>query len=604
MTEPAAPEPAGPAEMLETLSPPGPAARRRLVALSGLWPFLRPYRRQVALAFLLLCAASVVMLAVPLAVRQLIDHGFVAGAAVNQYFLALFGIAMLWGATVAARFYYVSWIGERVTADLRDAVYRRMLEQSPQFFETTRTGEVLSRLTADTTLVQTVVGSSVSMGLRSFFQFLGGLVMLAVTSAKLFAVTLVLLILVVLPLILTARGVRKLSRESQDRIADTSAVAGEILNAIPTVQAFTKEGDEGRRYGAAVEDSFLSAIRRTRLRAVMTTIAISGVFGAVVFVLWLGAQAVIAGSMSAGQLASFILYAGFTAGGIGVIAEVWGDIMRAAGATERLMELLAAEPAIQAPAQPLALPPARQARLSFEKVSFHYPSRPKSAALDDISLDVREGETVALVGPSGAGKTTLFQLLLRFYDVGGGAIRFNGIDLRQLDPAALRSQIGIVPQDAVIFSADAMENIRYGRAGASDDEVIAAARAALCDEFIMRLPEGYQTFLGERGLRLSGGQKQRIAIARAMLRNPPLLLLDEATSALDAESEALVQQGLEAAMRDRTTLIIAHRLATVRKADRIIVLEHGRIVETGAPQELLQQGGLYARLASLQVVGD
>lgn len=602
MTEPAPPERVGPAERLENLSNPDPAARRRLASLSALWPFLRPYRRQLALAFVLLCLGSVVMLMVPLALRQLIDHGFVAGSGVNRYFIGLFGIALLWGTTVAARFFYVTWIGERVTADLRDAVYRRMLAQSPQFFEYTRTGEVLSRLTADTTLVQTVVGSSVSMGLRSFFQFIGGLVMLAVTSAKLFLITLVMLVLVVLPLILAARGVRRLSRESQDRIADTSALAGEILNAIPTVQAFTKEADEGQRYGETVERSFRSAIRRTRLRAVMTATAIGGVFGGVVFVLWLGAQAVMAGSMSAGQLASFILYAAFTAGGIGVIAEVWGDIMRAAGATERLMELLAAEPVIQAPANPQPLPPARQARLSFENVRFHYPSRPQTPALDDISLEVREGETVALVGPSGAGKTTMFQLLLRFYDVGSGSIRFNGIDLRQLDPAALRAQIGIVPQDAVIFSADALENIRYGRAGATDEEVMAAARAALADEFIMRLPQGYKTFLGERGLRLSGGQRQRIAIARAMLRNPPLLLLDEATSALDAESEALVQQGLEAAMRDRTTLIIAHRLATVRKADRIIVLEHGRIVETGTPQQLLQQGGLYARLANLQLV--
>lgn len=602
MTEPAPPERVGPAERLENLSNPDPAARRRLASLSALWPFLRPYRRQLALAFVLLCLGSVVMLMVPLALRQLIDHGFVAGSGVNRYFIGLFGIALLWGTTVAARFFYVTWIGERVTADLRDAVYRRMLAQSPQFFEYTRTGEVLSRLTADTTLVQTVVGSSVSMGLRSFFQFIGGLVMLAVTSAKLFLITLVMLVLVVLPLILAARGVRRLSRESQDRIADTSALAGEILNAIPTVQAFTKEADEGQRYGETVERSFRSAIRRTRLRAVMTATAIGGVFGGVVFVLWLGAQAVMAGSMSAGQLASFILYAAFTAGGIGVIAEVWGDIMRAAGATERLMELLAAEPVIQAPANPQPLPPARQARLSFENVRFHYPSRPQTPALEDISLEVREGETVALVGPSGAGKTTMFQLLLRFYDVGSGSIRFNGIDLRQLDPAALRAQIGIVPQDAVIFSADALENIRYGRAGATDEEVMAAARAALADEFIMRLPQGYKTFLGERGLRLSGGQRQRIAIARAMLRNPPLLLLDEATSALDAESEALVQQGLEAAMRDRTTLIIAHRLATVRKADRIIVLEHGRIVETGTPQQLLQQGGLYARLANLQLV--
>ncbi|MEQ1438527.1 ABC transporter transmembrane domain-containing protein [Fontimonas sp. SYSU GA230001] len=591
----------GSPDLLDTLAAPAPA-RRRLVALRGLLPFLRPYRSHIALAFVLLCLASAAMLAVPLALRDLIDHGFSEGAQVHTQFLALFGIALFWGAMVAGRFYWVSWIGERVTADLRSAVYHRMLAQSPEYFEATKTGEVLSRLTADTTLVQTVVGSSISMGLRSAFQFIGGLAMLAVTSLKLFAVTLVLLLLVVVPLVAAGRSVKRLSRESQDRIADTSAVAGEILNAIPTVQAFNKEADEAARYDRAVESSFASAIRRTRVRAALTAGAIAGVFGAIVFVLWLGAQAVIAGTMTPGTLASFVLYAMFTAGGVGVIAEVWGDVMRAAGATERLMELLAAVPAIRAPEHALPLPQARQARVSFDQVRFHYPSRPQTPALDGVTLDIREGETVALVGPSGAGKTTLFQLLLRYYDVGAGSIRFNGVDIRSVDPADLRAHIGIVPQDAVIFSADAMENIRYGNARASDDEVIAAARTALADEFIMKLPQGYRTFLGERGLRLSGGQRQRIAIARAILRDPPLLLLDEATSALDAESEVLVQRGLEAAMKNRTTLVIAHRLATVRRADRIVVLEQGRIVESGTPTQLIQQGGLYARLASLQVL--
>jgi len=579
-----------------------PAARRRLGALRGLVPFVTPYRSRLLLAFVLLVTSSAAFLGVPLAFRGLIDHGFVGGGGIGRHFLALFVIALVWGAASAARFYQVSWIGERVTADLRSAVYRRMLAQSPQYFETTQTGEVLSRLTGDTTLVQTVVGSSLSMGLRSFFQFAGGLVMMLVVSPTLFSVTLVLLVLVVVPLIWAGRRLRRLSRESQDRIADSSAVAAEVLNAIPTVQAYTNEAFEQRRFDRAVESSFVTAIRRTRVRAYLTGGMIGGVFGAIVFVLWLGAQAVVNGSMSGGALASFVMYAGITAGGVGVLAEVWGDVMRAAGATERLMELLSAEPDIAAPAVAQTLPATRQARVRFEQVRFHYPSRPQTPALADFDLDIREGETVALVGPSGAGKTTAFQLLQRFYDVSAGRITFNGVDIRELDPRMLRAQIGLVPQEAVVFSADAFENIRYGRPEASDEDVMAAARTALADEFIARLPNGYKTFLGERGLRLSGGQRQRIAIARAILKNPPLLLLDEATSALDAESEALVQRGLEAAMQGRTTLIIAHRLATVQRADRLVVLEDGRIVEIGTPAELAKSGGLYARLASLQLV--
>ena len=587
-----------------------PAATRRLSYLRDLWPFLRPYRGRIALAFVLLCLGSATMLLVPLAFRDLIDFGFgqrgntpgglFGTSGLGSHFILLFGLASLWALTVSARYYTVTWVGERVTADLRSAVYARMLVQSPQFFETLQTGEVLSRLTGDTTLIQTVVGSSISMGLRSLFQFIGGMVMLAVTSFYLFSLNLGLMALLTLPIFAIGRKVKKLSRESQDKIADASALAGEILNAIPTVQAYTQEQQETGRFAGRAEASFVTAIRRTRVRAALTALIITAVMGTIIFVLWVGANQVHSGSMTGGQLASFVLYAAIVAGGVGTMAEVWGDVMRAAGATERLLELLRAESTIIEAAAPQPLPQPGQAAIHFDHVTFRYPARPEMSALDNITLDIAPGESVALVGPSGAGKTTLFQLLLRFYDVADGCIRLNGQDIRQLALHDLRGKIAIVPQDPVIFSANALENIRYGCPAASDAEVIAAARAALVGEFIDRLPEGYRTFLGERGTRLSGGQRQRIAIARAILKNAPLLLLDEATSALDAESEILVQEGLNAAMQGRTTLIIAHRLATVQKAHRIVVLEHGRIVETGTPADLRKQGGLYARLASLQ----
>jgi ATP-binding cassette subfamily B protein len=584
---------------------------RRLSPLRELWPFLRPYRRRIALALLLLCIGSATILVVPLAFRDLIDFGFGQGAksggglpgrfSLNGRFLALFGLALLWAVAVSLRYYTVTWIGERITADLRSAVYAHMLRQSPQFFETLQTGEVLSRLTGDTTLVQTVVGSSISMGLRSLFQFTGGMIMLAVTSFHLFALNLVLMAVVTLPILAVGRRLKRLSRESQDRIADASALAGEKLNAIPTIQSYTQEPREACRFGERAETGFVTAVRRTRLRAALTALIITAVMGSILFVLWVGANQVRDGAMTGGQLASFILYAVLVAGGVGTLAEVWGDIMRAAGAMERLLDLLRAEPAIAEPATAVPLPDPHRAAIQFDRVGFRYPARPEVAALDAVTLDIAPGETVALVGPSGAGKTTLFQLLLRFYDVSAGAIRLNGRDIRTLSLHELRAHIALVPQDPVIFSASALDNIRYGRPDAGDGEVIAAARAAQVEVFVDRLPQGYHTFLGERGTRLSGGQRQRIAIARAILKDAPLLLLDEATSALDAESEILVQQGLNAAMAGRTTLIIAHRLATVQKADRIVVLEQGRVVETGTPEDLRRQnGGLYARLASLQ----
>jgi ATP-binding cassette subfamily B protein len=594
-----------------TMSAAAPSTSRELkkgslATLRGLLPFLVPYKKRFAVAGIALLVAAGATLAIPAAFKQMIDLGFGGGARSIQHvdlvFLALFGLATILALATAARFYSVSWLGERVTADIRAAVYRHVVTQSPEFFETTQTGEVLSRITTDTTLIQSVVGTSISMALRNMLLFIGGLVMLFVTSPKLSAIIIGLLILTVLPIVMFGRRVRKLSRDSQDRVADASAMASEILNAMPTVQAFTHEKIESQRFGGSVEGAFQTAMNRIRARAILTMLAIVLVFGAIVFVLWLGAHAVLSGDMTGGDLGQFILYASITAGAIGALSEVMGEAQRAAGATERLLELMSVKSKIQSPAVPLPLPPraANGAALTLSDVVFSYPSRPETHALSHLALDIKPGETVAVVGPSGAGKTTLFQLFLRFYDPQSGSIKLDGVDITQLDLHTLRGAIGIVPHDTVIFSANAMENIRYGRADATDEEVIAAAKLAAAHEFIERLPQGYQSFLGERGVRLSGGQRQRIAIARALLKNPPLLLLDEATSALDAESERLVQKALEAAMVGRTTVIIAHRLATVQRADRIIVMEDGKIVETGTHKSLVALGGIYANLAALQ----
>jgi ATP-binding cassette subfamily B protein len=513
--------------------------------------------------------------------------------------------SVIFGVSAALRFYLVTWLGERVVADLRAAVYRRVVRMDPLFYETTRVGEVLSRLTTDTTLVQQVVGSSLSMGLRNGVMGIGAMVMLIVTNPYVMTQVLGILLLVVAPTMAFGRRVRKLSRASQDRVADSSAIAAEVLNAIPVVQSYTQEGREAARFAVSTENAFDTARRRTLMRSLLVAFIISATFGALLWGLYQGTQAVIGGRITAGHLGETVVYVMLLVSSVAVLSEVYGDLLRAAGATERLMELLAAVSPVMDPPTPRSLPPTRAgSAVELRHVQFHYPSRPQHAALSDYSLAIRPGETVALVGPSGAGKSTVFQLLLRFYDTGAGAVLVDGVDVRATTLGDLRSRIGIVPQDSTVFSANALENIRYGRPDASDDEVIAAARAAFADEFIQRLPEGYQTFLGERGVRLSGGQRQRIAIARAMLKNPPLLLLDEATSALDAESERMVQAALEAAMADRTTLVIAHRLATVQKADRIIVMEQGRIVEEGNHSTLMLRDGLYAKLARMQFHTD
>ena len=586
-------------------------ASRKVRSLSGLAPFLRPYRRQIALAAVFLVLAALSTLVLPVALKSLIDSGLVAAdpgervMALRGHFFALFGVGAALGLFSAARFYMVTWLGERVTADLRNAVYAHVVRQSPEFFETTQTGEVLSRLTTDTTLVQTVVGSSLSMGLRNTVMGIGAMAMLIVTNPYVMSQVLGTLVLVVLPSLWLGRRVRKLSRASQDRVADSSAIAAEVLNAVPVVQSYVQETREAQRFDAATESAFETARRRTRVRSFLVAFIITATFGALLWGLYQGTQAVLEGKMSAGHLAQTVVYVTILVSSVAVLSEVYGDLLRAAGATERLMELLAASSKIASPAAPRALPPTRGgSSLALRGVSFRYPSRPRHAALADVELVVQPGETVAIVGPSGAGKSTVFQLLLRFYDASEGVIEVDGVPVREASLEALRQRIGIVPQDSVIFSANAMENIRYGRPEASDGEVIAAAKAAFAHDFISALPEGYATFLGERGVRLSGGQKQRIAIARAMLKNPPLLLLDEATSALDAESERMVQAALESAMKDRTTLVIAHRLATVQRADRIVVMEAGRIVESGTHAQLSDAGGLYARLAALQFDQD
>ena len=592
------------------MSAPSPTERPRSTtptALGGLRPFMRPYRLQIGLAVLFLIGAAAATLLFPVALRHLIDGGLVSGdrgaqaVALRGHFLQLFGVAVALGLFSAARFYLVSWLGERITADLRNAVYSHVLRQSPQFFETTQTGEVLSRLTTDTTLVQTVVGSSLSMGLRNAFMGVGAVVMLVWTNPYVMLQVSLIIVLVVLPSMWFGRRVRKLSRASQDRVADSSAIAAEVLNAIPIVQSYTAEDREAQRFSDSTEQAFGTAVKRSRARAGLVAFIIISTAALLLWGLYQGTQAVIAGEITAGHLGQTVVYIIILAGAVAVLGEVYGDLLRAAGASERLMELLKLESPVQSPAVPVAaVTPQGGSALRFEDITFHYPSRPAQAALSGFSLTVKPGQTVALVGPSGAGKSTVFGLLLRYYDPASGSIALDGVPIHQLSLHELRSRIGIVPQDPVIFSSSAMENIRYGKPGASDDAVRAAAQAAFADEFITQLPEGYHSFLGERGVRLSGGQRQRIAIARAMLKNPPLLLLDEATSALDAQSERMVQAALESAMKDRTTLVIAHRLATVQKADHIVVLDHGHLVEQGTHTELVAHGGVYAGLAALQ----
>lgn len=577
-------------------------AAKSLKPLRTLWPFITPYYLTLIAALIALLIASAAMLAMPVALRFLIDNGFMAQdmGTVNRYFGWFLAASVVFSLFASMRYYLVTWLGERVVADIRNAVYARVIRMDATFFEITRTGEVLSRLTTDTTLVQSISGSGLSIALRSTVSLVGGLIMLVLTSAQMAAYTLVGIVVVVLPVFVIGRLIRKLSRQSQDRVADTSSLAGETLNAMQTVQSFTLEELQIGRYAEAVKQSFLTAVRRIRMNTVLIGLALVMVFCMLTLFLWAGSRAVVAGSMTGGQLGQFLMYSFFVGSSATALSSLWGEIQRAAGAMERLSELLHAEPLIRAPAVPQRLPERVEGRIRFEQVSFSYPSRPDDRAMDDFSLAIEPGDTLAIVGPSGAGKSTSFQLLLRFYDVLSGIIRVDGEDISELDPHELRRQIGLVPQETVLFGESAMENIRYGRPDASDEEVRKAAAMAAADEFIELLPDAYDTYLGERGTRLSGGQRQRIAIARAILKDPPILLLDEATSSLDAESEQLVQAALESLMKNRTTLVIAHRLATVKKVDRIVVMNRGRIEAIGTHSELTRDSELYARLAKLQ----
>ena len=590
-----------PAEKLEE------QARRRQKSknvrpLRALMPFILQYPWRVIGAFVSLVLAAASTLTLPVAVRYVIDNGFSGtdAAAVDIYFKAMMAVAVVIGIASASRFYFVSWLGERVTSDLRLAVYTHITKLSPSFFEVTKTGEVLSRLTADTTLIKTVVGSSASIALRNIFMFIGAAIMLSITSLSLSSLAVLILPMIIVPMILFGRMVRRLSRASQDRIADTSAMASETIQSIQVVQAFTHEEEDRRKFSEIVENSFATAKMRVMARSLLTALAFTLVFAGVVGILWLGAQKVVTGDMTSGTLGQFIIYAILCSTAIAALSEVWGDIQLAAGATERLVEILEVEPQIKAPQNPVHMPERINGHVDFKDVTFHYPTRPKIAALDSFSFSVSPGETVALVGPSGAGKSTVFQLLMRFYDPSAGFVGLDEVNLQQADPLDIRQQISIVPQETVIFADTVYQNILFGRPSASANEVYAAADKSLADDFVRQLPEGYDTKLGERGVTLSGGQRQRIAIARAILRNAPLLLLDEATSALDAESEKVVQTALERLMEGCTTLVIAHRLATVLKADRIIVMDSGKVIATGTHAQLLEQEGLYQRLANLQ----